>query len=354
VQHETVRSVRAGRLDAAPPAGRVRVIPFGLVTGLVMAVALMATEGWWTPPLIGEHSPGSAALIAVGAVAFAGLAAFVGAFTGLGRWSLVGGLNAADGVARAAFITLAVILASSGDRLAWMKIASISGAGVWLVFLAFSRRTRAAAALRGDVSPRAYAPLMAQTVLAGAASFSLVVGYPTVLALMLPRDQIEAAAGLIFAVTMTRAPLMMPINAFQGMVVAKFVDPATGRMRLLAILVGALAVAGAAVAAVIAWIGPWLLAFLRPDYQVGAGVLAGLTGAAAMLGLVSLTGSVALAMKRHGPYLAGWALAIGITIAILATDLPLATRIIASLVAGPGAGAAIHAWAILSATRSAR
>jgi hypothetical protein len=359
VQQETVRTVRAARLEgvtdgAGATGSRVRVIPWGLATGAVLAACLLATYPLWSPRLAGDDSPASALLIAAGCLLFSGLAANVGAFTGLGVWPLVGGLNAADGVARATFIALALTVVGGAARLQAAEAAAITGAGVWLVFWLFSRRVRSVWHLRGDATPREYPRLMAQTVLANAASFSLVVGYPTVLALMLTPAQIDAAAGLLFAISMTRAPLMMPINAFQGMVVAKFVGGGTGRVKLLALLAGAVGAGGVALAALVAWIGPWLLGYLRPEYHLSAGVLAGLTLAAAMLGLVFLTGSVVLAMKRHGPYLLGWALAIGVSVAVLATGLSLETRVIVSLMSGPALGAAVHAAAILADSRRPR
>ena len=75
---------------------------------------------------------------------------------------------------------------------------------------------------------------------------------------------------VILAVTLTRAPLLVPLNAMQGNLIAYFVDQRSARLRallrptLLVVGFGVIAVPVAGLA------GPWLLRIaFGPEYQAG-------------------------------------------------------------------------------------
>ena len=120
-------------------------------------------------------------------------------------------------------------------------------------------------------------------------------------------------------------------------------------LRSRASLVGC-GVFGAAVAYVG---GPCIrVAFFGPGYHVGGLLLAGLTLAAACLALLTLTGSAVLAAGRHKTYAMGWFLSCVASVALLMTDLPLASRSVLSLCVGPLVGIGIHLSALRSGATS--
>jgi O-antigen/teichoic acid export membrane protein len=91
-------------------------------------------------------------------------------------------------------------------------------------------------------------------------------------------------------------------------------------------------------------------AFFGPGYRVDGRLLAGLTLAAVCLALLTLTGSAALALGRHRVYAMGWFLSSAASVALLMTDLPIATRTILSLCLGPLLGIGIHLAGVRAAT----
>ena len=96
-------------------------------------------------------------------------------------------------------------------------------------------------------------------------------------------------------------------------------------------------------------IGPFIMtAFFGPAYHVQGLLLAGLTLAAASLALLTLTGSAVLAIGRHKAYATGWFLSSAASVALLTTNLPLASRSVLSLCIGPMFGIGIHLAAFQS------
>ena len=143
---------------------------------------------------------------------------------------------------------------------------------------------------------------------------------------------------------------MVPLGTFQNVAIAHFVRH---RSRGLAALQPiALAIAGvAAVGAAAAYfIGPWLMVLLfGSDYHVAPWVLAGLTVAAAVLALLTLTGGMCVALNRHHVSSTGWLVASAVSLLVLVLPLDADVRAVLSLLAGPLLGVVIHT---LSLSRS--
>ena len=151
----------------------------------------------------------------------------------------------------------------------------------------------------------------------------------------------------ILAGTLTRAPLLVPLTAMQGNLIAHFVDERTQRLRALivpAALVGGIGALGVLAAGLL---GPWLLRVgFGPDYQAGGALLAWLTAAAVAIALLTLTGAAAVAAALHRAYALGW---VGATVAatlLLLLPLPLETRTIIALLCGPLLGIGVHLAAL--------
>ena len=102
----------------------------------------------------------------------------------------------------------------------------------WLLMLTASPTARSAAQFRTAGSVAAYLRGAAHSVAAAGASAILVMGFPVLL--KVTSGQLGAAGGvIILAVTMTRAPLLVPMTAMQGNLIAYFVDHRSARVRAL-------------------------------------------------------------------------------------------------------------------------
>ncbi len=132
------------------------------------------------------------------------------------------------------------------------------------------------------------------------------MGFPVLL--KLTSNELGAEGGvIILAVTLTRAPLLVPLTAMQGNLIAHFVDARSDRVRALlapAGIIGGIGAVGVLAAGVV---GPWLLRVaFGPQYHASGALLAWLTAAAVAIAMLTLTGAGAVAAALHRAYSLGW------------------------------------------------
>ena len=155
-------------------------------------------------------------------------------------------------------------------------------------------------------------------------------------------------------VTLTRAPLLVPLTAMQGNLIAHFVDERSDRVRALIAPVGIIGGVGAVGVLAAGVVGPWLLRVAFGSQYVASGaLLAWLTGAAVAIAVLTLTGAAAVAAALHRAYSLGW---VGATVAsglLLLLPLPLQTRTVVALLCGPLVGIGVHLLALARAGRGA-
>ena len=187
-----------------------------------------------------------------------------------------------------------------------------------------SPTTRAAARLLTPGGTVTFLRGASHSIAAAGASAILVMGFPVLL--KATSGDLGAAGGVvILAVTLTRAPLLVPLTAMQGNLIAHFVDQRTERLRALvapAAVVAAWALVGVVAAGLF---GPWLLrAAFGAEYPADGALLAWLTAAAIAIALLTLTGAATVAAALHRAYSVGW---VSATVAsVLLLLLPLDWR----------------------------
>ena len=178
------------------------------------------------------------------------------------------------------------------------------------------------------------------------------MGFPVLL--KATSGDLGAAGGVvILAVTLTRAPLLVPLTAMQGNLIAHFVDQ---RAAAAAAAGRAGGDRGGVGGGRRRWppgsLGPWLLRVaFGPEYQAGGALLAWLTTAAIAIALLTLTGAATVAAALHRAYAAGW---IGATVAstlLLLLPVGLETRTVVALLCGPMVGIAVHLVALAQGIR---
>src|ERR1700753_2071016 len=165
---------------------------------------------------------------------------------------------------------------------------TVAGAGAGVIMIVGSPTTPGGARLLTPGSAATFLRGAAHSITAAGASAILVMGFPVLL--KLTSTELGAQGGVvILAVTLTRAPLLVPLTAMQGNLIAHFVDERTARLRALiapAALIGAIGAAGVLAAGLL---GPWLLrAAFGPDYHTAGALLAWLTAAAVTIAMLTL------------------------------------------------------------------
>ncbi|MFL0448137.1 hypothetical protein [Corynebacterium xerosis] len=349
-------AVSASPLDDAPisPATRpasgagpvLRARPITVAAGVAaVTFALFAATGpLWVDLVVHDGHVLAVLLMAGGLAMYAMQAAVSGVLSGAKLWGQYAALIILDIVTR---VVPAALAWWFGWGLgAWLWI-TVIGTVSWLLLAAVSPATRRAMALRADVPVRRFIPLMITAMGAAGASAVLVTGFPTLVKISADHGAgalgAVTAAGIAYAVTLTRAPLLMPLEKFQNAIIVHFVHRDGGPLAALAKPLGALFAFGLFGSALAWLIGPWILeVILQPDYFVPGRTLAGLTLGATFTAVLMVTGAVTLAVGRHRAYLIGWLLATVVAVAILFGPGTLELRSVLALIAGPTLGVLFH------------
>ena len=344
---ESTREVRAMR-GQHRPAATTRPMRIAAVVGIGSAVLIAVTAPLWSARVFTEDQLLSVVLLSIGLAGFCLHATLLGMLAGVDRWTQYGSLMVTDAVFRVAIAATAFVL---GWGLAGFLWATVAGSVAWLILLALSPATRDAARLTAAGSARTFLTGAFHSVAAAGASAVLIMGFPVLL--KATTGELGAAGGVvILAVTLTRAPLLVPLTAMQGNLIAHFVDQSHRRLRALVVPAVAVTTIGG-VGVVAAWsAGPWLLrSAFGPDYQIAGGLLAWFTAGAVAIALLTLTGAAAVAAALHRAYAAGWVGATLAAVALLLLPLDLETRTVVALLCGPIVGIAVHLYALAAADR---
>lgn len=350
VSTEMTRSSSVMR-TLAPRPGNPRLGLFGLMVGAVAGSVLLASGAWWGEPIFGSYAPVFVPLLAATVVLYAGHSVVIGALAGLQRWPLYSTLIGMESGIRLVCVLIAVVV---GSQVGGLAVASAAGAVAWVILLALSRSSREAWNLRSDIHIGALTRTTAHACAAAASSAALVVGFPVLLRLTTDSTEYLQAAALLLAISLTRAPVMIPLNAYQGVAITYFM--ANRARGLLAVVpIAGVILLVSVIGAVAAWlVGPWLMVvILGPQYAVGGAVLGGLTFDAGLLALLTVSGALCVSFHRHRAFSLGWILATGVAVAILFLPLGIEARSVLALLVGPVAGIAVHAVVLRQATREA-
>jgi O-antigen/teichoic acid export membrane protein len=331
---EVARGLKTGRTHPLRVAGMV---------GIAAAGAIAGSSPLWSSRVFAEAHWLSVALLSVGLAGFCVHATLLGMLAGVSRWTQYGALMVTDAVIRVAVAVATFVI---GWGLVGFLWATVAGAVAWLIMIVASPTTRAAARLLTPGGTATFLRGAAHSITAAGASAILVMGFPVLL--KATTNQLGAEGGVvILAVTLTRAPLLVPLTAMQGNLIAHFVDERTERLRALitpAALVGGIGALGVLAAGLV---GPWLLrAGFGPDYHAASALLAWLTAAAVAIAMLTLTGAATVAAALHRAYALGW---VGATVAstlLLMLPLPLETRTVVALLCGPLVGIGVHLVAL--------
>lgn len=352
---ETTREVRStpyiSDLAALPASGEPRTHPMrvAMLVGIAAAVLIAGSSPLWSGRVFVEARLLSVALLSVGLAGFCVHATLLGMLAGTNQWTRYGALMVTDAVIR---VLVAAATVALGWRLVGFLWATVAGAVAWLILLVASPATRATARLLTPGGTATFLRGAAHSITAAGASAILVMGFPVLL--KLTSAELGAQGGvIILAVTLTRAPLLVPLTAMQGNLIAHFVDERSDRIRALLAPAGIVAAIGAVGVAAAGVLGPWLLRVaFGPQYHASSALLAWLTAAAVAIAMLTLTGAAAVAAALHRAYSLGW---VGATVAsglLLLLPLSLQTRTVVGLLCGPLVGIGVHLLALSRAARS--
>lgn len=348
---ETTREVRATRHLAgsdARPGAHTHPLRVAALVGVAAAVVVAGSSPVWSARVFVADRWLSVALLSVGLAGFCLHATLLGMLAGSDQWTQYGALMVTDAVIR---VSVAAATFTLGWGLGGFLWATVTGAVAWLITLVASPTARLAARLLTPGGTANFLRGAAHSITAAGASAILVMGFPVLL--KLTSAQLGAPGGvIILAVTLTRAPLLVPLTAMQGNLIAHFVDERDDRLRALIAPAGVIGAVGAVGVLAAGVVGPWLLRVgFGAQYQAGGALLAWLTAAAVAIAMLTLTGAAAVAAALHRAYSLGWVVATVASGLLLLLPLPLPDRTVVGLVCGPLVGIGVHLAALRRAGR---
>ncbi|WP_280833196.1 hypothetical protein [Mycolicibacterium frederiksbergense] len=336
-----VRSAQTRGLSAGPRTHPMRV---AVLVGVVAAAVIAVSSPLWSSHVFVDSRALSVALLSVGLAGFCLHATLLGMLAGVNRWTQYGALMVTDASIRVAVAAATFML---GWGLAGFLWATVAGAVAWLIMLIASPAARLAARLVTAGTTATFLRGAGHSIAAAGASAVLVMGFPVLL--KATSGDLGATGGVvILAVTLTRAPLLVPLTAMQGNLIAHFVDQRDRRLRALLAPAAAVAGLGALGVAAAGLLGPWLLRVgFGEEYRADGALLAWLTAAAVAIAMLTLTGAAAVAAALHRAYALGWIIATVAAVGLLMLPLGLETRTVIALLCGPLVGIALHLAALI-------
>lgn len=331
------------REPATSSRGGARVMFSALIVGAVLAALVLALGLPFADQLFSTHGVTIVVLLALTAVLFSAHAAVAGSLQGRGLWGPFAQLLTLEATFRFTAVLLAATLSGS---LFGIEAACLAALGAWVVVLLSSRSARTAAMSRADIPLGPFLRQTGHALVSAAASAALLVSFPLLVKLTTAPDDYDLAAPLLLAVSLTRAPIMLPLQAFQGLALTSVIRARDEGLRALQRPIMAVIGLGVLGSILAALVGPRIMLFFGEDYQVNRWVLAALTLAAAVIALLTLTGTGLLAMGQHRPYAVGWAIGTAAAVACLMLPLSTEVRCVLALFVGPLLGIGVHILAI--------
>lgn len=346
VQQEATRAVAQTDPPALGDRPRASLATFAAALAVVVVAVVLATSPLWAPSGLGAANAGLAWFVAVGAGFNCLVAAASGIMAGAGLWRQLAAIIAVDGVLRVVFVLAALAF---GGPLWLIALAVVLPFPLSLLIVVASAPRRILGRVTVGESFASLTANTGRTMLAASATAVLINGFPLVLSFFATGSGAGHAGlgSLVLAVTLTRAPILVPLTALSSFLVSRFTHHPEQVARTLTAIMAGIAALAAVMCLCAYFLGlPVMKAVFGQQFDLAPGALAALVGSAALIGALSVSGAAVLARGRHGMYATGWVVASVITLALLFLPLPLAPRAALALAAGPAVGVAIHLFAL--------
>lgn len=326
-----------------PPSPVLR--QFTLISMAVAVVVVIILALLFGAVILPSSTVLLAGALGIGVVGYLLVAVLSGVLYGLRMWKVVAGLTILDAGIRAVLVLTAL---TTGLGEGWVALAASLPFGLAFLVTWIRMRSRVVGRFRLDVPLGLLLVHASSTVVAATAMGIIMNGLPMLLRLTQSDADPAILAGLILAITLTRAPIVLPLLALQSYFIAVFRGDIHAVTRRILRYLGA-GIAVIALLAGLAWLlGPWVIDWLSAGrFEIEPAMMAAITASAGLVALMCVTGPALLAERRHAPYVAGWVVTAILTVGALLLPLDLVTALALALLLPPAIGLVVHVGALL-------
>jgi hypothetical protein len=339
IQQEVTRATFRIEPGSRHRASRAR--NFAIVIAAAIFAVVLATSPLWASTVFPAHGLSFALPLAVGTASYVVVAVLAGSLYGISQWRSVSLMIAFDAILRLLLVGGLLLLTRDVVALAWVVALPFP-----LAILVLWPFIRGGFVGRTDIhgNYRILGWNVSRTVVASVSMAATVSGLPLLLGLAGSGVSDALLGDLIFAITLTRAPLVVTLMSLQSYLLVRFRDHPGRLARTLAALAGILVVGGGGLAALGWWLGPPVFALLKGhDFPLDGSFIALMVVSSIMVAALTVTGTVVLARGNHVVYSAGWLVAAIVTILVLFWPTDFLPRVALALIVGPIAGFTVHA-----------
>lgn len=343
VQQEVTRAT--GPRSAAGGAERpANIIVFALAAAAVAGIVVAVSSPLWAPSVFTGSSVQLVVPLAVGAILYLLLTASVGTMYGSHAWRRLAAFTVLDVAFRLVLILIGLALGVGVVGLAWAAVVPFA---LVILVVVVPARSQLFSTTRLDVGYREAFLNVLRTVIAAASAAVLVSGFPLLTGLTTTGVSATLVSAVVFALTLTRAPIVIATLSLQSYLLVQFRDRPTGSIRLLVIIAAGIGVVGGILAALAWWIGADVIVLLAGEtFRLPAGYVALLVATSVATGWMMVAGTAVLARGGHTPYWIGWLVAAIVAVLIMFTPLDLYSRSLTALAVGPLAGLVVEVVAL--------
>lgn len=318
---------------------------FTAVAALAVAAVIAGSAWLWVGVVFPSNGWSLVLPLVIGVASYLVVAAVSGVLYGLSFWAAAAAMTIVDGLLRFAIVGVMLLFTTDTSVLAWGVALpfALTPLVLWLFI-----RSGVVGRFGIDVGPRELSWNVARTVVAAAATGVMVSGLPLMIQATGDIVSADAFGSLTYAITLTRAPIVIVVLALQSYLVVVFRSHADAVLGWVVRLSALVLVGSGALALLAWWLGPWALSVLfgRPDVLAG-GTIALLVATAGLVGVLCVTGAATLSRAQHGAFAGGWIIAAIVTVAVLLLPIGLHERTILALTLGPVAGLLLQCAALL-------
>lgn len=349
IQQEVSRGTLKPSLVSQNPQN-VTLFSLAFQLALIVAILMCIVMFFLAPLFFSTQLIGFSGAVVSGATLSVFVGVLAGGLYGTHSWRPLAVLIVADVLFRLILLGAFSYFTHNVVLLAW--ICSIPFVLVLFCVIPMSKNTvNKSTALDINIG-QAYRNI-GRTVGASFGAAVLVSGFPALLAVSEGVDSQASLSAVIYALTLTRAPLVVGILALQSFLVVKFRDFSFGlgalvlKFNIIVLLIGIVLSTAAFV------FGNQVIVFLAGSkFSLSPEFLALLTLSSVPTAWLAITGAATLSKKLHTSYSIAWLFAALASIATLFIPNEIETKLIVALIVGPLIGVSLNTISLVRQGRA--